>query len=36
MEHPELEQTLGRVLGPAEPEVSCDVCFDEVSGEQLR
>jgi anti-sigma factor RsiW len=27
---PDLEQTLGRLLGPAEPEVGCDVCFDEL------
>ena len=25
-----LKQTLGRLLGPAEPEVGCDVCFDEL------
>lgn len=30
MERPELEQTLGRLLGPGEPEVGCDVCFDEL------
>ena len=30
MERPELEQALGRLLGPAEPEVGCDVCFDEL------
>lgn len=30
MEHPDLKQALGRLLGPAEPEVSCDVCFDEL------
>ena len=30
MERPELEQVLGRVLGPAEPEVGCDVCFAEL------
>jgi hypothetical protein len=28
MERPELKQALGRLLGPAEPEVGCDVCFD--------
>ena len=28
MERPELEQALGRLLGPAEPEVGCDACFD--------
>ena len=30
MERPELRQALGRLLGPAEPEVGCDVCFDEL------
>ncbi len=30
MEHPDLKQALGRLLGPAGPEVSCDVCFDEL------
>ena len=30
MERPELEQTLSRLLGPAEPEVGCDVCFDDL------
>ena len=30
MERHELNQTLGRLLGPAEPEVGCDVCFDEL------
>ncbi len=30
MEHPDLKQALGRLLGPAEPEVTCDVCFDEL------
>jgi hypothetical protein len=25
-----LEQALGRLLGPAEPEVGCDACFDEL------
>ncbi len=28
MERPELKQALGRLLGPAGPEVGCDVCFD--------
>ena len=27
---PELERTLARLLGPAEPEVGCDTCFQEV------
>jgi len=29
-EHPEIMEALGRLLGPAEPEVSCDVCFAEL------
>ena len=30
MKRPELEQALGRLLGPAEAEIGCDVCFDEL------
>ena len=30
MDPVDLERTLARVLGPAEPEVGCDVCFDEL------
>jgi hypothetical protein len=30
MERPDLKQTLGRLLGPAEPEVGCDACFEEL------
>ena len=30
MQPPDLAQTLARLLGPAEPEVGCDVCFDEL------
>jgi hypothetical protein len=30
MEHPEIEQALGRLLGPAGPEIGCDVCFAEL------
>ncbi len=30
MEQPDVNEVLARVLGPAEPEVSCDVCFDEL------
>jgi len=30
MARPDLKQALGRLLGPAEPEVGCDVCFDEL------
>jgi hypothetical protein len=26
----DLEEALGRVLGPAGPEVGCDECFDEL------
>ena len=26
----DLNRTLGRLLGPAGPEVGCDVCFDEL------
>ena len=29
-ERRELKQALGRLLGPAGPEVGCDVCFDEL------
>ena len=30
MKRPELKQALGRLLGPGEPEVGCDVCFEEL------
>jgi hypothetical protein len=30
MERPDLRQALHRLLGPAESEVGCDVCFDEL------
>ena len=30
MERQDPKQMLSRLLGPAEPEVSCDVCFDEL------
>lgn len=30
MKRPDLKQALGRLLGPDEPEVSCDVCFAEL------
>ena len=30
MDNPEIRHALGRLLGPAEPEVSCDVCFAEL------
>jgi hypothetical protein len=26
----EIKRTLGRLLGPAGPEVGCDVCFDQL------
>ena len=29
-DRPELKQALGRLLGPAEPEVGCDTCFAEL------
>jgi anti-sigma factor RsiW len=30
MTRPDLEQALARLLGPAEPEVSCETCFEEL------
>jgi len=30
MEQSRLDQTLARLLGPAAPEVGCDVCFAEL------
>jgi hypothetical protein len=30
MTEPKIKQTLGRLLGPAEPEIGCDVCFHEL------
>ena len=30
MEHRDLNQVVGRLLGPAEPEIGCDVCFEEL------
>ena len=29
-ERPDLKQALGRLLGPAGPEIGCDECFDEL------
>ena len=29
-ERPELGQALGRLLGPADAEIGCDECFDEL------
>jgi hypothetical protein len=30
MERPDSQQALGRLLGPAKPEVGCDACFEEL------
>jgi hypothetical protein len=30
MERPDPKQVLGRLLGPAGPEIGCDACFDEL------
>jgi hypothetical protein len=30
MTQPDLKQTLERLLGPAEPEVGCETCFEEL------
>jgi predicted anti-sigma-YlaC factor YlaD len=30
IERPDLKQAFGRLLGPGEREVDCDVCFDEL------
>jgi hypothetical protein len=30
MERPDLKQALGRLLGPAGPEIGCDECFDQL------
>lgn len=30
MERPELKQALGRLLGPAAPEIGCDTCFEQL------
>jgi hypothetical protein len=29
-DRPDLKQALGRLLGPAEPEISCDECFEQL------
>jgi hypothetical protein len=29
-ERPDIHETLGRLLGPTEPEVGCDACFEEL------
>ena len=30
MTEPKIQRTLNHLLGPAEPEVGCDVCFQEL------
>ena len=30
MERPELKQALRRLLGPTEPEIGCDECFEQL------
>ena len=30
MERPELKRALGRLLGPATPELGCDECFEQL------
>ena len=30
MTRPDLEQALALLLGPADPEVSCETCFEEI------
>jgi len=30
IERPDLKQAVKRLLGPAEPEVGCDACFEEL------
>jgi hypothetical protein len=32
MTHHDLDQALGRLLGPAGPEATCDECFDQLDG----
>ena len=32
MERPDVKQALGRLLGPAGPEVGCDECFELLDG----
>ena len=29
-QHPDPQQALRRILGPAEPEIGCDACFDAL------
>jgi anti-sigma factor RsiW len=30
MERPDRQEALRRILGPVEPEVGCDACFDQL------
>ena len=30
MRRPDLKQSLGRLLGPREPEIGCDECFEQL------
>jgi hypothetical protein len=30
MERPDLKKTVERLVGPAEPEVGCEACFEEL------
>ena len=30
MQHPDLKQALGRLLGPDAPEIGCDQCFQQL------
>ena len=30
MQRPALKQALGRLLGPTDPEISCDECFQQL------
>ena len=30
MRRPELKQALGRLLGPEQPEIGCDDCFEQL------
>ena len=30
MRRPELKQALGRLLGPEQPEIGCDECFEQL------
>ena len=30
MNEPDVDRTLARLLGPAEPEIGCDACFEQL------